>query len=87
MSVNGHEFIEKLTGIPKDEQLKIMEDVRNNQKLLDNCCLHDFSIQIPQNSIVSKWKCTNCGGIVGDTEKRWYEKGIQHSTRKDGYLL
>lgn len=88
MGVNGYEMLEKLTGITKEEQMKIMEDIRNNNKLLESCNLHDFSIEVPQkHTILSKWKCSNCGGIVDSTQKQWYEKGLNHANQKGGYNL
>lgn len=79
---NGYEILERLTGIPKTEQMKIMEEIRHNRQLLDGCSRHDFSEEVKQpHRALSKWKCVNCGGIVDYSEKLWYEKGIEHASQ------
>lgn len=81
--VNGYEVLEKVTGIPKAEQVKMMEEIRHNRQLLEKCTRHDFSEEIGQkpHSFMNKWKCSNCGGIVSYSEKLWYEKGIAHASQ------
>lgn len=80
--VNGYEVIEKVTGIPKPEQLKIMEEIRHNRQLLENCQLHDFSEEVKQpHRLLSKWKCAHCGGVVDYNEKLWYERGLAHASQ------
>lgn len=79
---NGYEILERLTGISKTEQMKIMEEIRHNRQLLDGCSRHDFSEEVKQpHRAMSKWKCTCCGGIVDYSEKLWYEKGIEHASQ------
>ena len=79
---NGYEVLEKVTGIPKAEQMKIMEEIRHNRQLLEGCPRHDFSEEVKQSHrMTSKWRCTNCGGIVDHLEKLWYEKGIEHASQ------
>lgn len=81
-TVNGYEVLEKVTGIPKAEQMKIMEDIRHNRQLLDGCSRHDFSEEVKQpHRFNSKWKCIKCGGVVDYSEKLWYEKGIAHASQ------
>lgn len=87
MEVNGYEVIQKITGINKSEQVKILEEIRKNREVLQNCSLHEFSIKISQERVLSKWKCKNCGGIVDNSEKYWYEKGLNHGVKKEGYNM
>lgn len=81
--LTNSELIEKLTGVNKSEQIRIMEQVKQNHKLLNSCNLHDFSIDTtPDRTFGKKFKCSNCGGVVDATEKRWYELGLTHSSNR-----
>ena len=83
---NGYEVLEKLSGIPKTEQMKIMENIRENRRKLESCNLHDFSIEVPKpyRKICPDYKCSKCGGIVEWSEKSWYEKGFEHAIQMGG---
>lgn len=82
-TVNGFEVIEKVMGINRKEQMKILEEIRENNKRLDSCNLHDFSIEIPLNhsKYEMKYQCRYCKGIVDSNRKIWYEKGLNHGMR------
>lgn len=80
--INGYEVLEKVTGIPKSEQIKIMEDIQRNRQTLESCSRHDFSEEVEQpHRINKKWKCSRCGGIVDYSEKLWYERGLAHASQ------
>lgn len=80
--INGFEVLEKATGISMSEQKKIIEEIRHNRQLLEGCPRHDFSEEVKQPyRVISKWKCSKCGGIVDYSEKLWYEKGIAHASQ------
>lgn len=80
--INGFKVLEKATGISVSEQKKIIEEIRHNKRLLEGCPRHDFSEEVKQpHRVISKWKCSKCGGIVDYSEKLWYEKGIAHASQ------
>lgn len=81
--MNVLEKLEKLIGISRQEQLNIMEQVRENKRILSTCNLHDFSIEVPQPHNLPKYKCKNCGGIVDYNQKLWYEAGLNHGSRRN----
>lgn len=62
----------------RQELVKIYEQVQENHKKLKACPLHAFKDITPDKPINKKYICLNCEGIVGATEKRWYELGRQH---------
>lgn len=80
MGANLFEVMEKITGIPTEEQKKIFEGVQENHRKLNSCKCHDFSIELPgPTKLNPKWKCKNCGGVVESIEKKYYEQGFQHA--------
>lgn len=81
-TVNAFEVLEKVTGIDRKEQMKILEEIRENNKRLGSCNLHDFSIEIPQkySKYDMKYQCKYCEGIVDSNRKLWYEKGLAHGS-------
>lgn len=84
VTVNGYEVLEKVTGISKEEQVKILEDIKENHRKLDSCGYHQFIIPIKgRTSFDTKYKCPYCEGIVSAQEKKWYELGRLHEERKN----
>lgn len=77
---NLFEAMEKFTGISKEEQKRIFEEVQNNRKLLESCEHHDFLIEIPvpYSKLQKKYQCAHCKGVVDLSEKQWYELGLLH---------
>lgn len=66
----------------KSEAMKLLADMRANNRMLDGCKLHDFSEDMTPDKPMSKtWKCRNCGGTISSIGKYWYEKGIEHGRR------
>lgn len=58
---------------------KVLYSVVENQKKLDSCSNHDFSIKTETNHPwMTKWKCIHCDGEVDGGEKYWYELGKCH---------
>jgi hypothetical protein len=61
------------------ESLKLLEWVKANQRKLEACPKHDFqSIEDPRRMLLSRRRCTNCGGEVDPLCAYWYETGLQH---------
>lgn len=77
MGVNLLNYVEKLTGISKEEQLKMIQQVKDNRESLEQCKFHEFTEEVKQYN-QTKYRCKNCGGIVGWSEKKFYEQGLQH---------
>ena len=75
--INLLEYMEKLTGIAKEEQLKIMQEIKDNRESLEQCEYHEFSEELKRHG-ETKFRCKNCGGIVNWSEKQFYEQGLQH---------
>ena len=75
------EILERVTGLSKDRQLEILEEVKQSHKKLESCTCHEFSVRIDQSHIhspIPKWMCKNCRGIVENRIKNWYELGFKH---------
>lgn len=65
----------------KEEAYKLFQKVKANRDLLTNCKKHSFDKRVENEYYPApsqKWQCSNCKGIVGLTEKVWYEKGLRH---------
>lgn len=70
---------------------QIWADVQENQRKLNSCSRHDFSVRIsrrtkepfPENNTEAfcYWRCSNCGGYVEFTNKKYYELGLKHNER------
>lgn len=58
----------------------ILAQVRANAQRLDLCPgPHDFSIDTtPQKPIAKTYRCTKCGGELGQRERLWYLRGLKH---------
>jgi len=80
------DFVIQVAG-GREQAEKIMAEVRENNKKLDSCMLHDFSIDLmPERPIAmgNKWQCSKCGGKVDHDRKRWYELGLMHMATEGG---
>ena len=66
----------RISELSKEEIRGMILEIKKNNKLLDSCSFHNFDTFIIDKT---KWKCSNCGGIVDTSHKRWYEKGIAHA--------
>jgi len=77
--MKGLDVLAKLSGIPENEVSVIYKNVMDNQKKLESCKRHDFSIDtVPHTTINKTWKCTQCEGKVNSSAKMWYELGFLH---------
>lgn len=77
--MKGLDVLAKLFGIPENEVSVIYKNVMDNQKKLESCKRHDFSIDtVPHTTINKTWKCTQCEGNVNSSAKMWYELGFLH---------
>jgi predicted RNA-binding Zn-ribbon protein involved in translation (DUF1610 family) len=80
MSVSVHDIAEKV-GISRAETDSILKDIFANNTVLASCAFpHDLSIahEIRGTNLVTKFKCSKCGGIVRDTDRHWYVKALEH---------
>lgn len=73
------EVLSKVSGIAHSEIRLIAEEVVANNKLLNSCSKHVFSIY---NKKTRKHTCAHCKGKVSTVCKRWYEKGIAHEAAR-----
>ncbi len=68
MVESGMDALSKMSGIDKSDIKKIAEGVMENNKKLNHCSSHDFSIQIG-DGLRAKYKCKHCGGVVDGIKK------------------
>lgn len=75
--------ISAITGLSRRTMQEIFEQVKANQKLLDECKGHDFSKPWEKRGeMIVKWQCTKCLGLVDPYAKRWYERGLTDGLRR-----
>lgn len=80
MGNNIIQEVERVFGLSEATQRQLFEQVKANRQTLDSCNCHDFSTDLNPDKIFNKkWKCSNCGGVVDNQEKYWYEKGFEHA--------
>lgn len=75
--MKGINKLSKMSGLSKETVLDITKQVIKNNKKLNKCKRHNFSID--KRKI---WECTNCGGYVYNNTKTWYDKGLEHSEKE-----
>jgi len=73
--------LSKMSGLSKEVIKDIWKGVKENNALLSSCSFHIFSPH-PSPNMSRRFICENCKGIIGATEKIWYEKGIEHNQHK-----
>lgn len=90
------ETIHQVTGLSPKVQDEIWLQVKANQKVLDSCSFHEFSICLdrhtkqpignptPAQRFGAKWRCSRCGGDVDGHAKMWYERG--QSDAREGMI-
>ena len=70
---------EYISNIMKIDAKKIMEQVRENHRLLGGCTKHEFTpVDDSRNRFTTKYVCSNCKGTVDNQAYRWYLKGLEH---------
>ena len=68
---------------------KLMEAIKKNHKILDECKLHSFvelknyemstsGLVYIQKPIGKRYKCLICGGQIDAINKCWYNLGLKH---------
>lgn len=63
----------------REQEEKLWKRISENNKLLNSCEQHLFSIDVtPEKTIAKRWKCERCGGVVENINKYWYEQGLKH---------
>lgn len=56
---------------------RIMQEVKDNHKKLDNCkSPHDFIKKTEE--LFPKYVCKKCGGEIEHGEYYWYKLGLKH---------
>ena len=81
-SVTAKDLLFKMVG-GEDKAREIWEEVKENNRKLNSCPLHDFSIDLkPDRKLGKDWQCTQCGGNISSIDKSWYEKGLEHQRNK-----
>ena len=80
---NGIDVLSSISGVSREELLKVAERAKANIKTLDACNNHDFQ-PIDATKFGSRHKCTRCGGDVDSLHARWYQRGREHERAKGG---
>jgi len=74
---DGAEILGRISGLGREETMRIWEEVKENQAKLNACVRpHDFQQDDPK-SIRSRWTCRLCDGKVSSREARWYILGLE----------
>jgi hypothetical protein len=71
----------------KKEAKEIFNRSKNNVIKLNSCSLHDFReledgeidislVPYQSRKMGKRYKCLECDGVVDDSAKRWYDKGL-----------
>ena len=77
------DVLSKVSGISKEEVLKIRERVRDNHARLDACAgPHVFEDVTPEKIVGKEFVCKLCAGRVDSQARAWYERGREHETRR-----
>lgn len=56
----------------------VLAEVKANNTLLNACKLHAFVPILQSGSLVRKYMCTECKGVVDHHAFHWYERGFAH---------
>lgn len=60
---------------------QIEESVKQNVEKLKNCPAHSFVKSESPHSYIPRYVCQNCGGVVDETAKIYYELGRLHEVK------
>lgn len=78
---NGLDAIASMTGITKEQSLKIFEQAKENLRRLDGCAgPHQFEPheKIGDGPLIHSYKCRRCEGTLVKEKVHWYEIGLKH---------
>ncbi len=71
-------IIESVSGIKREESLRIFEQVKANRRALDACDgPHDFA-GVDEGRPGRDYRCKKCNGKVDVHAHYWYEQGLKH---------
>lgn len=78
--IDGLEVMGEVTGLGREEMVKIHEEVKANHAKLNACPgPHDFQPESdPPTRRVNRFRCTKCGGTVSLSDYKWYQDGLKH---------
>lgn len=65
-----------------DTLQQIEDNIKQNAEKLKNCRAHVFIKNNNPHHYISKYTCQNCGGVVDETAKIYYELGRQHGEKR-----
>lgn len=60
----------------------IIKKIRENQKRLEVCALHDFK-PMGERPLGDRFKCKNCQGEVDFHAAHWYKGGLEHAKNEN----
>lgn len=63
------------------DPVKLLQEVRENHRLLDGCSRHEFKPLGPENQLGVRYQCSHCGGRVDAVALHWYRAGLAHGVR------
>jgi len=80
---NALEVLGKVSGLGTDEAKRIFEQVKENQRRLDECVgPHDFQPIGEEKKFGRRHVCTLCKGEIDSINKSWYETGLKHGAEQ-----
>jgi len=80
MGKKGLDVLSDVSGLRKEEIVKVFEKVKANSKRLDECeGPHEFEKQ--GKDIRAKYRCGKCGGELDNIKYYWYMKGLEHGKK------
>ena len=59
--------------ITHEDARQLVSKYKANAERLKSCRRHQFQLDGG-----GRFSCANCGGIVTDDQRRWYEQGVEH---------
>jgi hypothetical protein len=80
------ELLEEASHLPPGTAKLLFEEAKRNYAVLDACpgphafVAHERYGGAP-DSPIRTYRCSRCGGILGASEVRWYDYGVEHGKR------
>jgi hypothetical protein len=79
---DGTKAMAAVTGMPRDEIVKLAQIARENVAKLSVCTGHAFEAIGPIQPLRTRYRCANCGGDVDSSAYRWYTQGRAHEAAR-----